>query len=137
MTDWDKKERGEPVRRARGERDDLRGRTAAEVRALREDAARSARLCADCFEPLSPSASVTMVRRPVLIPARTSFGHYYPEHRDWIRVPICLTCWLINLQRGVLEGKAQDHHDPWAHLDQHEIERRRLRDITRYLIPPP
>jgi hypothetical protein len=128
MTDLDERARGEHVRKAREDRNDRRGRTAAEVRALREDAARSARVCADCFEPLPPSASVTMVGRPVIIPPVT---RYYPtEHKEWLRVPICLTCWLIELQRGAARGGAVLRLLV-GHVDQHEQEQFRIAELAR------
>jgi hypothetical protein len=58
------------------------------VRDLREQAARSATVCADCFQPLAPDASVTMEPRPVLTNRGTKW---------WRRVPICLRCWLVNM----------------------------------------
>ena len=79
---------GADVRRAREDRDDHGARTAVEVRDLREQAARSATVCADCFQPLAPDASVTMETRPVLTDRGTE---------RWRRVPICLRCWLVNM----------------------------------------
>ena len=46
---------GASVRRAREARDDHGARTADEVRDLREQAARSATVCADCFQPSRPT----------------------------------------------------------------------------------
>jgi hypothetical protein len=79
---------GADVRRVREDRDDYGARTPDEVRALREQAARSATVCADCFQPLAPDASVTIEGRPVLTGRGTKW---------WQRVPICLRCWLVNM----------------------------------------
>ena len=74
-------------------------RTPEQVRALREQTAQSANLCADCFQPLAPNASATMVRRPIRIPAIIAWpGRAIPEHDNWIYVPICLQCSLLALQ---------------------------------------
>jgi hypothetical protein len=83
----ERKAAGSAVRKAREDRDDLRGRTSEQVRELRQDAAQSAAVCADCFQPLMPTASVTMVHRRVII-----------EDEEYLRVPICLTCWLLTLR---------------------------------------
>jgi hypothetical protein len=102
---------GEGLRVERQDRDDLRGRSPEQVRELREQAAQSAAVCADCFTPLAATASATMVERRVLIPAKvdgpTRFpqvlaalgGPRKPDHpasyyERWLRVPICLLCWL-------------------------------------------
>jgi predicted nucleic acid-binding Zn ribbon protein len=90
--DWQRKSArkaaGADVRRVREDRDDYGARTPDEVRALREQAARSATVCADCFQPLAPDASVTIEGRPVLTGRGTKW---------WQRVPICLRCWLVNM----------------------------------------
>jgi hypothetical protein len=67
-------------------------------KSLREIAARSAAVCAaaktavvcpDCLTALPPRASVTIVRRPIVSPN---------NQVDWgIKVPICLSCWLVEL----------------------------------------
>ena len=93
---------GADVRRARKDRADHSARTAAEVRDLREQAARSATVCGDCFQPLAPDASVTMQNRSVRIPAYdlpypTRGSGHVAEHDEWRRVPICLHCWLVKL----------------------------------------
>jgi hypothetical protein len=54
---------GADLRKARFDARWLGGRSATEVHALRQQAAELATLCADCFTPLSPTASVTMVKR--------------------------------------------------------------------------
>jgi len=129
--------RGKAIREARADRDDLCGRTPGEVRELREQSAKSATVCADCFEPLSPTASVTMASRPVLIPADTDWqGRPVPEFYDRRRVPICLTCWLINLQCDALswtrDGLGGDQHENEL-LQSEEIRRLRCLGCGRPL----
>jgi hypothetical protein len=105
--------RGGDTRKAREE--DLRGRTPEHVLQRREQSAQSASVCADCLAPLAPGASATMVNRRVLIPAR-----YHPvvglvrEHDKWLRVPICVTCWLVDLQSST--GRRIDPHEHQALL---------------------
>jgi hypothetical protein len=53
----------------REDREDHGRRSPEEVRELREQAAKSATVCADCFEPLANNATVTIHRRTVFIPA--------------------------------------------------------------------
>ena len=105
---------GAHITKAREERDDLRGRTPEEVRALRETTAKSATVCGCCFQPLAPTASVTMVGRPVTIPPRPPaegpslfpgllaavMAHRGPPRprQQWLRVPICLLCWLTEIR---------------------------------------
>jgi hypothetical protein len=80
------------------------------VRHLREQAAKSAACCADCFTPLAPTASVTMIRRRVV----TARGE------TWLRVPICLTCWLVHLEsktawsRALLRLRGRADHNEFA-----------------------
>jgi hypothetical protein len=93
---------GADVRRVREDRDDYGARTPDEVRALREQAARSATVCADCFQPLAPDASVTMENRAARVPAHdlpypTLGSGHVAEHDEWLRVPICLRCSLVNM----------------------------------------
>jgi hypothetical protein len=64
--------------RARG------GRTEKEATELREQAAKSATCCCECFRPLLPTDSVTM--------ARCNFGRRRNPH--WLPIPICLMCTL-------------------------------------------
>jgi predicted nucleic acid-binding Zn ribbon protein len=97
-----RKAAGEDVRRQRQDRDDYGARTAVEARALREQAAQSATVCADCFQPLPPDASVTMENRSVRVPAHdlpypTLGSGHVAEHDEWLRVPICLRCWLVKM----------------------------------------
>jgi hypothetical protein len=100
--DWERKLAGADIRRQRRDRADHGARTAAEVGDLRREAARSATVCADCFQPLAPAASVTMVSRRIVIPPATDwFGALVPEHHAWLRVPICLTCWLMQMQLDI------------------------------------
>ena len=119
---------GEPIRqqrRAMREKHGGGGRAADEVRRLREAAAKSATVCADCFAPLAPDASVTLTSRFIEhIPA-----HYHPvvgvyiKARDiFLPVPICLPCWLIAIVerdqwlcrhlRGVRQNQPLDRAGP-------------------------
>jgi hypothetical protein len=80
------------------------------VRCLREHAAKSAACCADCFTPLAATASVTMIRRRVV----TARGE------AWLRVPICLICWLVHLEcktessRALLRLRGRADHNQFA-----------------------
>jgi predicted nucleic acid-binding Zn ribbon protein len=108
--DWNQKQAfrrarqaaGADVRRLRQDRTDHGARTAEEVRDLRGQAARSATVCADCFQPLAPDASVTMANRSVRVPAHdlpypTLGSGHVAEHDEWRRVPICLHCWVASM----------------------------------------
>jgi hypothetical protein len=86
---------GADIRRTRKDRKDHGQRSPEQVRELREQAAKSATICADCFRPLAPGASVTMVKRRVHIPARKLPFRTDPAQDRPLTVPICLTCWLI------------------------------------------
>jgi hypothetical protein len=66
-------------------------RSADEIKTLRLAARDRAAVCADCFAPLAPEASVTMRWRFV--------GANAAEHDHLARVPICLHCWLVELMR--------------------------------------
>jgi predicted nucleic acid-binding Zn ribbon protein len=65
------------------------GRSLEEAEALWKQASRTAALCAECFEPLAAGATVTMERR------RIGSGN----RAYLLRVPVCVTCWLIDVQR--------------------------------------
>jgi hypothetical protein len=105
---------GRSVRLDRERRDYFGNRTADEVCELRRQAARSGNVCADCFEPLAPTASVTMV-------GRVSFQD---DARDvWLRVPICLCCWLVRVR--------SDAEWRWNHSGQHWRESRKVAGIVR------
>jgi hypothetical protein len=83
---------GEAVREVREDCRNFGGRPTEQVADLRRQAARSATVCADCFAPLAPTASVTMVGRSI----RGRGGD------RTLRVPICLTCWLAGGSEGEL-----------------------------------
>jgi hypothetical protein len=84
-----------------------RGRSPEQVRELRQAAAKSCTCCAQCFAPLSPSASVEV--RWFAMPDRVTDralesrlnyragwnGAHY-ERREWLRAPICLLCSIDN-----------------------------------------
>jgi len=103
----------EDVHQARKDRENYGTRSAAEVRQLREEAARDASLCADCFAPIGPHDSVTMVGRLIHIPA-------IPRDKI-ISVPICLTCWLIDIEC-----------DSVSMRDRHGWERHSVKHIERF-----
>jgi hypothetical protein len=94
------------------------------VRELREQAAQSATVCADCFQPLAPDATVTVTRRTVHIPAGTGpiFGPH-PAWDRWLTVPICVTSWLVETERlgdrdaGRLLFGRDRHQAELFHLD--------------------
>jgi hypothetical protein len=109
ISEW--RQAGEEVRKAREDRDDHGGggRSAEEVKRLREAAAETAVVCADCFQPLAPGASITQVRRwthhtPASYPAP---GIHIRASDHYLDVPICLPCWLVSISTpwwGVLRG---------------------------------
>src|SRR5262249_1939965 len=86
---------------ARKDRADFRCRPADEVRDLRKLAATTAAVCGDCFQPPAPPASVTLVFRvSENVPARyNGIGQYLPPRTLWADVPICITCWLIDVEQ--------------------------------------
>jgi hypothetical protein len=88
---------GAEVAAQRENRADYGSRTPEDVHALREQAASTASMCADCFQPLAPTASVTMARRPVRLKA---LSRHEPRER-WLTVPICVACWLLTVRRFV------------------------------------
>ncbi len=101
VTEDKSKLEGEAIHRAREDRKKLGGRSAEEIRVLREDAASIASICADCFTPLAPDASVTIVGRFVEhIPAHeepNTILQFFPARDVHLPVPICLNCWLVAL----------------------------------------
>src|SRR5262249_13964097 len=76
-------------------------RSPKKVRRLREAAAKSATVCADCFQPLAFNASITLVPRVVEhVPERTHpLGRRLRAYERTLVVPICLACWLAELDR--------------------------------------
>ena len=60
------------------------GRTEEQASELREQAAKAATCCGECFRPLLPTDSVTM--------ASCNIGRWRNPH--WLRIPICLLCTL-------------------------------------------
>jgi hypothetical protein len=67
---------------------------------LSKDVASLKYLCGECFAPLKPWDSVTIERRETSIPAMMGFWVGFPIRQLSIRVPICLTCWLIGMARN-------------------------------------
>lgn len=112
---------GKDIRRERKSRKDHGQQSLEQVRDLREQAARSAAVCADCFQPIAPGASVTMVIRRVHIPAQQLFARRDPAYDRKLTVPICLTCWLIDIAR---------HAEAFS--DQHEGQLHCLRGLMRF-----
>jgi hypothetical protein len=101
IEDWkaEWKAAGVAIRRAREARRDHGGRPADEVKRLREQTAETAAYCADCFTPLAPNQSVTLVSRVIEhVPAAYSgIDTFIPPHDIVRAVPICLTCWLSSM----------------------------------------
>jgi hypothetical protein len=81
------------IRSERADRAERHGHTREEACKLRQKAAQSAAICGECFRPLSPTDSVTMVWRNI---------GYWAKHPHIARVPICLLCTLdaIKLTRS-------------------------------------
>jgi hypothetical protein len=134
IRDWQRQ--GNAIHRVREDRKRLRGRSAEEIETLRSEAARFASVCADCFAPLAPMASITLVGRFIEhIPAHESpntLRRFFPARDIHLTVPICLTCWLVALadpaRRFLLRGWRQDGHLNRASPEQMEgWEVRRLR----------
>ena len=76
------------------------------LKRMREAAAESAAVCADCFQPLPASMSVALVWRFAekiqehdIVP-----GFSIGAHDRRIRVPICLPCWPSTIERAELAG---------------------------------
>lgn len=97
--------------RARKQINDSGSRSLPEVRRLRQSAHDSAAVCADCFLPLAPQQSVTIVEReiqtarsrskyPKLMKAFTGKATKWIGGRSRsLTVPICLNCWLLALRK--------------------------------------
>ena len=132
---------GEAVRSARVDRGRFRGRSSEEIKALRKAAAETASICADCFEPLPPYASVTRVNRFFEhIPAGVHcLGLIIKAHDRYLPVPICLGCWLSDIAQPsfCFRGGSQDGHLDWASptagLDGYEFRRLRCEGCARPL----
>jgi hypothetical protein len=132
------KQAGEEVRRGRDDREDHGGRTAEEVKRLREAAAETAAVCADCFTALAPEASVTLVGRwSHHTPASYSgIGTHIPAHDHWLDVPICLSCWLQDIATpwwGNMRGlslRGRDWEGPVS-VPTRELRRHRCEGCSR------
>jgi hypothetical protein len=124
---------GEPVRRAREERADCGERSPEEVRKLRQEAAQSATLCADCFEPLPRGASVTMTGRKIFCPAVPAGGGLPGFPAEWchLHVPICVTCWLIGIEREARERVERPFFRKEYRCDRHVHEAAGVRGLRR------
>jgi hypothetical protein len=102
-------------------------RTVDEAYELRRQAVKSGNICADCFEPLAPTASVTMVGRAYCKKLHAPRGTVGDASYLWVRVPICLSCWLIGLQL-----RSETRLFSWQqHVEQHERELRMVEGIIR------
>jgi hypothetical protein len=92
---------GRRVHRARDDRDDTATSRLRTSSACARPPQKTAAVCADCFTPLAPTASVTLTSRwSHHTPA--SYHQYVgsiPAHDHWLDVPICLSCWLVDLSR--------------------------------------
>jgi hypothetical protein len=75
-------------------------RSADEVQRLRFEARESATVCADCFAPLAPMASITMRWRLVQHVPEQTFGAYAPELRDGADLPPLLAGRPRETRRG-------------------------------------
>ena len=102
--------RGSPVLEAREVQARHHGHSLEEAEALWQQAARTAVVCAACFEPLAADATVTMTTRNI--------------SSRWVRVPICLTCWLIDVQR-------RNEPDRWYRWSRHLREKSETDRIER------
>ena len=130
-------EAGEAVNRAREERRKKNGdRSADEIKRLRKLASETATVCADCFRPLAPDASVTLTVRFVEhFPGGFGPLHYLKPRDRFLSVPVCLHCWLIDIaddfsyshMRGIRQDDPVDRAGPIAARWQHTNELRRLR----------
>ena len=69
--DWERQAAGADLRRWREDREDHGNRSPEEVRELREQAAKSATVCANCFEPLANNA--TFAPAPIADVGRSRF----------------------------------------------------------------
>jgi hypothetical protein len=85
----------------------------AQLQKLYAETAAHATVCVDCFTPLSPQASVTMVDRTLTVKRKKSRKPLDPEYAALVaaaiavrgppskwqdvtfRVPVCLHCWLM------------------------------------------
>jgi hypothetical protein len=139
IREW--RQEGEAVRCARDDQRVCGERSPDEIKALRSEAAQTASCCADCFAPLSPEASVTLVHRFVEhIPGRyPALGISLPPRDVYLTAPICLHCWLISLAdqplSNHLQGVRQDDHlDRASPMDEGwEVRRLRCEGCTRPL----
>jgi hypothetical protein len=78
------------IRDAREERR-LHGRTWRQARDLYYEAAKSAEICGECFQPLGPTDSATMESRQIGGVRQKGTARY-------VRVPVCLLCTLSNIR---------------------------------------
>ena len=136
---------GKDVARARKDRDNHGDRPPEEVKRLREAAAETAAVCADCFMPLASTTSVTLtIRWTHHTPMRYNpIGMRVPARDHRRDVPICLPCWLTNLTEPSpllhdfpgLRQRGRDHKyiDDWDEVRRHRCEGcgRAMRVVTR------
>jgi hypothetical protein len=102
-------------------------RSADEVKRLRLEARERAAVCADCFAPLAPMASITMKWRLVQHVPEQTFGAYASEQEHFAMVPICLHCWLVDLERS----RRQDEATPRLSSIINEVRRLRCEGCRR------
>jgi hypothetical protein len=130
------KQVGQAQRQAREQRELLGNRPGEELRRLREQAHQCAAVCADCLQPLAPTVSITLTERFVEhVPTQyKQFCAPLPAHDRWLLVPICLPCWLVDLDpvfpvrgRGMRE-RGEDRAYFWS--DQ-EVRRHRCAGCGR------
>jgi hypothetical protein len=132
---------GEAVRTARKARDAIGTRPAEEVKRLRQAANETAAYCADCFEPLAPGQSATLVCRFLeTVPEFTNpiSGWVTSAWDRKIDVPICLPCWLVDLAkpppwRNLFRGFRQDGRQDSPIAPQDRLRRCRCEGCGRPL----
>lgn len=125
---------GEAVHEARKVRANIGTHPPEDVKRLREAANETAACCADCFEPLTPGQSVTLVTRAVEhIPAHPHpLGTKVPAHYRQRLVPICLCCWLVDI--AVPKPETWPRTDANKPIDdRHEVRRCRCEGCARPL----
>ena len=131
----ERRQAGEDVRKVREDRQDHGRRSAEEVKQLREAAAETAAVCADCFTPLVRGASITQVGRWTHhTPASYTAFSSIPAADHYLDVPICLPCWLVSISTpwsGVLRGVPLRGRDADPFWFDKEVQRHRCEGCGR------
>jgi hypothetical protein len=130
---WRRWKAGTDVRRARKVLDLYGHRSVEEVTQLRKQAAVTAAICARCFSPLGLRETVTMLSLPIHVPA----WKQHMAHDRWLRVPICISCWLgsnvhsADIDRFRCEGCNRPMRVKWSHRSLYHSERVCCRECWR------